>query len=214
MKILKQWMTNPTYKLVLTASFFLGLLFFTPAVYAQAEVRVSVPIEQTFQSSGALDLSEQTGVYLLEPNEVGNPMPDGTAPYQVRLAGNESSEIVFTFSETGIFSYNVYQQIPAVKEGFVYDQEVYTITVYVDAARAEVIVKNREKLKTVALTFVNRYTETPKATEDQPSKQNESKDSSLPSTGELVDNRQIWLGLIVLAASALIYWKRSVWRTE
>lgn len=227
MKLLKRWMTEhpKLAKYLLILSFLLGVFFVPSESYAQTQV--SVPIEQEFQIlSGSLNSQEQEGVYLLEPIEEGNPMPTDGNTYQVRLSGNAHSDVgVFNFSHAGTFSYKLYQQIPANRKGFDYDDEIYTIVIYVSASgEAEVIVTNSQKMKTASLSFVNTYRENSVAEESEAklvadtsqfhSTSANASQASLPKTGQAKEAG--WIeGTILLAFAFVIYrWKRRAYQNK
>lgn len=213
-------------KHLLVFAFLLVSLFFPSSSYAQTTIQI--PLEQIFKvTSGKPSQEEQTGVYLLEPLEAANPMPNDVQKYQLALSGNENGMIEgFDFSQEGLFSYKLYQQIPAKKAGVTYDTQEYLITVFVtssaDGVNAEVIVKNNQKLKVSAAAFTNTYSAR------NSSESNEQEEASaanaslpdtdrteqvpdaseherrLPRTGQLAENS--WLiGLAVLMMVYLLY---------
>lgn len=196
-----------------------GLFISSPISYAQT--LISIPVEQEFNdTSGKLDQKAQTGVYILEPLEAGNPMPHQEPKHQIQLSGNETQTIDgFAFTREGTFSYRLYQQIPANKAGYTYDDQSYLITVFVtqtvEGVNVEAIVKNQQKLKVMAANFKNVYVAKSDQTEpqeterslpntDQNAGQDIEDERRLPSTGQLKE--YLWVfGLALVLVILLFY---------
>lgn len=206
-----------------------GSFFCTSNSYAQT--RISIPVEQAFQiNSGNLNKKEQTGVYLLKPMALDNPLPNNADTYQLVLTGNERKAIGdFYFSQSGCYSYQLLQQIPTAKEGFVYDDEVYKLTFYVsNTLEVEVIVENSNKMKTDLLSFVNTYDESSVINEKNSENEEQSHEdahknkqsrlssvyenikrhSLFPKTGDVAKNGWLFIGgLFLLLAGGIYCWK-------
>lgn len=203
-----------------------GLFFVAPISYAKTDV--SIPIEQELMNaSGILEEKSRTGVYLLEPLNLENPMPNGHSMYQIELTGNMTSTINgFDFSQEGTFFYKLFQQIPKESPDFSYDEQVYLVTVYVidtsNGLQTEVIIENNKKLKVAAAKFINTYSaekseeknmenivksdsKTKHAEEDL---NNSGQERRLLRTGELVEH--IWLlGLGLLLVIYFFYQRKK-----
>lgn len=157
-------------KLNIVAVFLLLLacLFSMTGFSAKAAGNTSIwlPVKQTFESSEkALSGDQQAFEYSLVPLETGNPMPEGSSEneYALTLTGNQETTIQIDYSNTGVYSYHFRQVIDEAKDGYTYDEEQYTITVYVKHnTRGELIsevsvAKQTNGMKVAALEFENRY---------------------------------------------------------
>lgn len=146
----------------------LACLFSMTGFSAKAAGNTSIwlPVEQTVEDSGAeVPGEQQVFEYSLVPLETGNPMPEGSSgnEYALTLTGNQETEIQIDYSATGVYSYHFRQVMDEPKEGYIYDEEQYTITVYVKHNTqgkliSEVsVAKRTDGMKVAALEFTNRY---------------------------------------------------------
>lgn len=142
------------------------LLMAGVSVYAEEIASVRLPVNQMFFVTGST-LSDEDGIfaYELTAADAETPMPAGSTQegYQFSLKGNQSLEIgPMTYFDTGIYEYRLELVISNEKTGYVYDKEVYFITVYVkntqnDGPVAGVIAKNTAGNKVGSLDFKHTY---------------------------------------------------------
>lgn len=99
---------------------------------AQEPVTARVPVRQEFKMEYAPEVPEDTAGYVLTPED-GAPLPEGAdeEAYRFTLSGNETKELAFTYSHADIYTYTLAQTGQEEKEGYTYDDQIYTIFVYV-----------------------------------------------------------------------------------
>jgi len=75
------------------------------------------------------------------------------------ITGSDSAEIEpLQFNGPGYYEFEVYQVVTDPKPGYVYDDEVYTITARVNNALVpEIVIRNKHGNKCHKVTFTNRY---------------------------------------------------------
>jgi len=136
------------------------------SVQAGETASASLLVNQTFCETGS-SVSDEGGIftYLLTPATAETPMPAGSTQkgYTLLLKENQSLKIgPITYSNTGVYEYQLKAEIGSEKTGYAYDKEVYFITVYVkntknNALITEVIAKNSEGEKVESLNFEHTY---------------------------------------------------------
>jgi pilin isopeptide linkage protein len=160
-KVQNKWIT--VLRLLL---FCLLVIGFPLNVYAEADsVAVTLYVEQVFiKNSSASDVNHVFS-YDLISLDTGNPMPQGSlnSIYSFTAAGTGVKDIgPITFSNTGIYRYEIKgnQSVPA--RGYSYDTQVYSVTVYVKQTganlSAEIVVKKSDGSKVGSIRFENVYT--------------------------------------------------------
>lgn len=159
-KVQNKWIT--VRRLLL---FCLLVIGFPLNVYAEADsAAVTLYVDQVFiKNSSASDVNHVFS-YDLISLDTGNPMPQGSlnSIYSFTAAGTGVKDIgPITFSDTGIYRYEIKgnQSVPA--RGYSYDTQVYSVTVYVTQTgvnlSAEIIVKKSDGSKAGSIRFVNMY---------------------------------------------------------
>ncbi len=160
-KVQNKWIT--VRRLLL---FCLLVIGFPLNVYAEADsAAVMLYVDQVFiKNSSASDVNHVFS-YDLISLDTGNPMPQGSlnSIYSFTAAGTGVKDIgPITFSDTGIYRYEIKgnQSVPA--RGYSYDTQVYSVTVYVKQTgvnlSAEIVVKKSDGSKAGSIRFVNTYT--------------------------------------------------------
>lgn len=160
-KVQNKWIT--VRRLLL---FCLLVIGFPLNVYAEADsAAVMLYVDQVFiKNSSASDVNHVFS-YDLISLDTGNPMPQGSlnSIYSFTAAGTGVKDIgPITFSDTGIYRYEIKgnQSVPA--RGYSYDTQVYSVTVYVTQTgvnlSAEIVVKKSDGSKAGSIRFVNMYT--------------------------------------------------------
>ena len=76
-----------------------------------------------------------------------------------RITGNDNVTIEpIQFKGPGYYEYSVYQVISNPEPGYIYDDEVYTISVRINSSlETEIIIKNRKGDKCDRISFTNKY---------------------------------------------------------
>jgi len=139
--------------------FFIAM--FSPAAYAAPDSnQVTLIVEQTFTKPAASSASD-TFTYTLTAKETGNPMPTGSLSGVYTLTASCTGSVnvgPISFNQTGIYNYEIEQQVASPKNGYTYDTQVYTVTVYVDSSyNADVIIRKQDGAKTGSIVFENAY---------------------------------------------------------
>jgi len=127
-------------------------------VYA-ADNTISITVEQIY--SAPAGTSGDTFTYILKPLLPDNPMPLGSTPagFTFTVTGS-SSKIVgpITYSEQGLYLYELYQVTGQGDRGYIYDRRVFTVEVHVDEhLNAYVVIRNGSGDKELSIVFVNEY---------------------------------------------------------
>jgi pilin isopeptide linkage protein len=147
---------------------FLSLLAiaFPLDIHAGTEsVPVTLYVDQAFiKNSTASDVNNEF-TYDLISLDTGNPMPFGSlsSVYSFTAAGTSVKEVgPITFSNTGIYRYEIKGNASSPARGYSYDTQVYSVEVYVkrteDDLSAEIIVKKSDGNKVGGIKFENIYT--------------------------------------------------------
>lgn len=136
-------------------------MVFSQTVYAVPDSNtVTLAVEQTF-TKPASSSAANAFTYKLTAKETGNPMPSGSSGsvYTFTISGTGSVNIFsISFTQTGIYDYEIEQYVASPQTGYTYDAQVYTIAVYIDPAlQADVIIKKQDGKKTESIVFENNY---------------------------------------------------------
>ena len=140
-----------------TVMVFLTMLIILAPVTAYAAANpVKIPVNQTFNRSDDISFT-----YILKSLATGNPMPVGSTAegYLFTIAGTDSVDLgPLSYSEPGLYRYELFQVIGTEQPGYTYDKQVYTIEVYVDENLAVgVIARNEDGDKVGKIEFENRF---------------------------------------------------------
>lgn len=159
-KVQNKWIT--VRRLLL---FCLLVIGFPLNVYAEADsAAVTLYVDQVFIKNSSTSDVNHVFSYDLISLDTG-PMPQGSlnSIYSFTAAGTGVKDIgPITFSDTGIYRYEIKgnQSVPA--RGYSYDTQVYSVTVYVTQTgvnlSAEIVVKKSDGSKAGSIRFVNMYT--------------------------------------------------------
>ena len=188
---------------------------------------VTVALPKVYKEVRGEQPPAETFVFLLEGQD-GAPMPDVSKDGQLKVEVNGSGEVSLgeiTFSKAGKYVYTV-TEIGGGKDGWSYDDEVYTLIVTVSQQGEELSVstelKDREGERDKIL-FVNSYSEPGEEPDnpDNPGNENtgggnpNTDDGSSPNlpieqppsivskTGDIADAR-LWIILAAIAGGAVI----------
>lgn len=134
--------------------------------YADADsVSISLYVDQVFiKNSSATDVNHVFS-YDLISLDTGNPMPQGSlSSIYSFTADGTGVEVIgpITFSNTGIYRYEIKgkQSVPA--RGYFYDTQVYSVTIYVKQTgtdlSADIVIKKNDGSKVDSIRFENVYT--------------------------------------------------------
>ncbi len=128
-------------------------------------VSVTLYVDQVFvKNSSASDVNNEF-LYDLISLDPGNPMPSGSlsSVHSFTAAGTSVKEVgPITFSNTGIYRYEIKGNASSPASGYSYDTQVYSVEVYVkritEELSAEIIVKKGDGSKAGSIKFENTYT--------------------------------------------------------
>lgn len=189
-----------------------------PARAASGSTRVILSVTQSFINRSASQVNDLFQ-YELTPLEEGNPMPgsDG-ARYSFSIRGSGKKLLLpITFDKVGVYRYQLRQIIPEKKrKGYSYDEQVYTVEVYVTNAvsslTATTVVNSKDGEKAGEIFFENSY--------QRPADPVSSVNPVVPvnpivpvnpfgppKTGDSVDPK-LWLALLILGAVGLLATQR------
>lgn len=161
---------KPVHKRI--AVFFLCLVcLFTAALSLTAHAlidsaAVTLCVDQTFtKNSTALGLKSEFSYEFL-PLKATNPMPAGSLGniYTFKIDGTDVFYISpITFTETGVYQYQIKGVFPSSALGYTYDDQVYTITVYVRTPDqknliADIMLQKSDGSKVDGVKFEHIYT--------------------------------------------------------
>jgi len=192
-------------------------------VHAEETVSVKLPVSQTFRKPDST-VFDEGGIfaYKLTASSAETPMPAGSIQdeYQFSLKNDQSLEIEpMTYSQTGIYMYRLELVTDSEKTGYIYDKEVYFITVYVtytenDSLVTAVIAKNLAGNKVGSLDFHHAYqalTSDSATMVDPPVKKTVSCGTSLKNPGYTSvvktgdsSNIVIWIVILAMAATGIL----------
>lgn len=160
-KVQNKWIT--VRRLLLFCLLAIG---FPLNVHAEADsAAVTLYVDQVFiKNSSASDVNHVFS-YDLISLDTGNPMPQGSlnSIYSFTVAGTGVKDIgPITFSNTGIYRYEIKGNQPVQAKGYSYDTQVYSVSVYVKQTGAnlspEIVVKQSDGSKAGSIRFENVYT--------------------------------------------------------
>lgn len=191
---------------ILAMSFF---LFPSNRVYgADNTIYIPLTVIQEFEiSSKDTNTVDTKGVYELTALDNNFPMPDGSKDNRFIFSIDEKNDqftIPLMYTHSGVYRYNI-QQKTQHKENYIYDENIYDLTVYVKRGEngkltSQVIVRNKQGEKCGDIRFVNEY-HIKNETYD-----NSSKIGILPKTG---DNAKfgVYIFMFITSIGVLIFLK-------
>ena len=156
-------------KLLVCFPLLLCLLMMKETVPAAGGVSIELPVSQLFtvenSTNESLPLDFNEFQYTLTAKEPGNPMPDGSSDgtYGFVIKGEKDMDLPpMAFQSIGRYQYQLELTGIGTNENYTYDQEVYTITVYIKdqgsgVLSAEVTAARSNGEKVDRMAFHNRY---------------------------------------------------------
>ena len=156
-------------KLLVCFPLLLCLLLMKETVAAAGGVSIELPVSQLFTvengNNESLPLDFNEFQYTLTAKEPGNPMPEGSADgtYGFVIKGEKDMDLPpMVFQNTGIYQYQLELTDIGTNDNYTYDQEIYTITVYIKdqgsgVLSAEVTAARSNGEKVDRMAFHNRY---------------------------------------------------------
>ncbi len=146
--------------------FSLMAIAFPLDTHAGAEpVSVTLHVDQVFVKNSSVSDVNNVFLYDLISLDPGNPMPSGnfSSVHSFTAAGTSVKEVgPITFSDTGIYRYEIKGDASSPASGYSYDTQVYSVEVYVkritEGLSAEIIVKKNDGSKADSIKFENTYT--------------------------------------------------------
>lgn len=161
-----------------------------PASAAPVAGEVTLEAAQEFTVEEGVPVSD-TFTYRMNAITPGAPMPAGSTEgvYRFSIRGNDT---VFAgpieFSQAGTYSYEIAQITDQRQEGCVYDEQVYRVTVYVDAGlHTNIVVRKSSGKKTSQIHFQNRFSlrpSDPSVKVDPPVKKTGTSGTGTAKTGD------------------------------
>ena len=145
---------------VLLLIFVMNVLLFPATVFAAETWTATLTVKQVFTKTGQITPPSETFTYKLTPGQADNPMPanSGANGYIFTVTGTNSINIgQITFTNMGVYTYTI-NHITSPQPGYIYDQEVYTLMIYVDENRAvNTVVYNKNGEKTPDIKYTHTY---------------------------------------------------------
>ena len=197
-------------KLLVCFPLLLCLLLMKETVAAMGVVSIELPVSQLLtvenSTNESLPLDFNEFQYTLTAKEPGNPMPEGSADgtYGFVIKGEKDMDLPpMVFQNTGIYQYQLELTDIGTNDNYTYDQEIYTITVYIKdqgsgVLSAEVTAARSNGEKVERMVFHNLYkTEGGKAYVPNPAKPIGHKNpTNTVRTGDDT-NLVLWAGLLL-----------------
>ena len=156
-------------KLLVCFPLLLCLLLMKETVAAAGGISIELPVSQLFtienSNNESLPLNYNEFQYTLTAKEPGNPMPEGSSggTYGFTIKGEKDMDLPpMVFENTGRYQYQLELTGIGTNDNYTYDQEVYTITVYIKdqgsgILSAEVTAARSNGEKVDRMAFHNRY---------------------------------------------------------
>jgi len=139
----------------------MGLL--VPMASAAGPGQVTLTVKQVFSGTGA-SAPGKTCSYRLTPKKASNPMPNATGGgvgsgadgYSFYITGTDDISVgPITFTQPGQYTYELHHTTPPAS-GFTYDQEVYTLEMYVkNDLTVAVLVYKKDGSKAAGITYAH-----------------------------------------------------------
>jgi len=132
-------------------------------VDAGETAEVTLWVEQVFINNSSRDVNN-VFAYELVSLDKGNPMPLGASggTYSFKQAGTSSGSIPITFTNAGIYQYEMSANTLTYTNGYSYDPQAYKIMVFVKMTdgklSAQIVVKTSSGDKSDSISFKNTYT--------------------------------------------------------
>ena len=129
-------------------------------VFAAETGIATLTVKQTFTKTGAIIPPSETFTYKLTPQQASSPMPAGSSTngYIFTATGTNNINIgPIIFTSMGLYIYEL-RHITNPQPGYDYDQEIYTLMIYVDEnLTVTVVVYDREGNKTTDIKYLHTY---------------------------------------------------------
>ena len=117
-----------------------------PAAHAVGPVQATLTVKQVFTGAG-VSAPDKAFSYRLTPKLASNPMPSatvggagsGTDGYTFTITGTDDMDIPIAFTRAGQYTYELRHITPPVAD-YTYDQEVYTVEIYVQSDLVVVVI--------------------------------------------------------------------------
>lgn len=148
---------------------FLVMRFPMTSYAASDSVSVQLSVNQIFtKNTSALGVNH-IFFYQFTPLEVGNPMPPGSnnSTYTFTIGGTSQKDFSpITFFDTGLYQYQIKADLSDTSAGYVYDDEIYIVSVYVKRSGSDLIadcliMRKSSGKKVSAVLFEHSYTPHP-----------------------------------------------------
>ncbi len=172
--------------------FTLAMVLSGTSYAAVTSVPVALRIDQVFTKNSSAPGVNSGFSYTLTSLNEGNPMPVGSISgiYSFTIDGTSSKNIdTIFFPYTGIYRYEIKGNTHPASFGYTYDNEVYSLTVYVrqtaDGLSTDITARKSDGSKVGRIAFINTYTPLPSRQEvmvDPPVKKTVSGNPSKSST--------------------------------
>lgn len=177
-------------------------------------IYIPLTVLQKFDiSSKDINTVDTKGVYELTALDNNFPMPDGSKDNRFIFSMDEKNDqftIPLIYTHSGVYRYNI-QQKTQHKENYIYDENIYDLTVYVKRGEngkltSQVIVRNKQGEKCGDIRFVNKCHIKNKTYDKSNEIDNSSKIGTLPKTG---DNTKfgLYIFMFITSLGLLIFLK-------
>lgn len=121
---------------------------------------LTLQIDQVFTVQDGAAPSDQF-TYKLTANTPDAPMPANSVGngYTFSIQDTNSASVgPILFTQAGTYSYKIAQTVDDLAEGYTYDREVYSLTVYIDAGlHADLVIQKSDGSKTQIIRFKNGF---------------------------------------------------------
>ena len=134
-----------------------------PAALAMRPGEAAFTVKQTFANTGAFTPPGETFSYKLTPKAALNPMPAGSGPEGCAFAvtGTSDMQISIAFTQAGRYAYEL-RHVTAPQPGYRYDQEIYTLEVFVGSDLAVTAVAHKsDGSKAPDIRYAHAYSANP-----------------------------------------------------
>ena len=182
-----------------------SVLVSVPAFAAGSSAVAQIPAEQRFEAESSQE-TEDTFHYILKALEDSAPMPGGSEDgiYPFSMTGTQ--EILLngiTYTEPGIYQYEVFQLTDEKQDGYQYDNSYYSVDIVVrntpsQGLAPEIIIKNEKGEKCDRLIFENSFKD--QSVTGQPPEGNSQSGTNTVKTG---DDTKVGKWLLIMAISGV-----------
>ena len=197
--------TGKIFLATLLLACLINTAIYQPAQAAEA-VELILPVQQTIVNAASSTTLNETFIYRLAPELATNPMPKGSLEegYTFSITGTDESKIgPFIFEQPGMYSYQI-SHITEKRPDYIFDQEVYTIEVYVDRNLSVTVIayiKNGYKAAEIAFEHTCDLQIIDSSKEAENVKNSPKPPSNFPKTG---DESQIELLTVLFCITSTV----------